>query len=169
MNQQGRAYCALQQIKAIYKVEHECKHLDDPQRKAYRLKHAKPLLDELKKWAVEQINLQVTEKGLLGKALYYLVKHWYSLTRYLEEGYLKPDNNKAEQHMRPIALGRRNYLFVGSDRGGRAAATFYSLIESCKNYKINPIEYLTDMFTRLPYCETQDNYRALIPGLWVKQ
>jgi len=57
----------------------------------------------------------------------------------------------------------------GSDRGGRAAATFYSLIESCKNYKINSIEYLTDIFTRLPTCETEEDYRALIPGFWLKQ
>ena len=78
------------------------------------------------------------------------------------------DNNKAEQHIRPIALGRKNYLFVGSDRGGHAAATIYSLVESCKTHEINPVEYLTDVLNKLPYCKLEDEYRALVPGYWKK-
>jgi len=58
---------------------------------------------------------------------------------------------------------------LGSDRGGHAAATTYSLVGSCKNFKINPSEYLTDVLTRLPYCKTEEEYRALVPGLWKKQ
>ena len=88
--------------------------MSDENRKTHRLKHAKPLLVELKAWADDQISARVTSQGLLGAALDYLVKHWESLIRYLDEGYLKPDNNTAERHMRPIALGR-NWIFAGSD------------------------------------------------------
>ncbi|VAW74848.1 hypothetical protein MNBD_GAMMA12-1142 [hydrothermal vent metagenome] len=133
MKQTGRAFEDLQQI---YRVEHECQHMSDEDRKQYRLEHAKRLLEDLKNCTDNQINILVTPKSLVEKTLYYMIKHWNSLSRYLEEGYLKHDNSKAEQHMRPIALARRNYLFVGSDRRGRVAATYYSLFESCKTLQL---------------------------------
>jgi hypothetical protein len=169
MKQSGRAMVALFYIKEVYRIERECRHMTDEQRYAYRLKNAKPILDELKAWADEQINALVTEKGLLGKALRYMIKHWDSLIRYLEAGYLKPDNNTAERNMTNVALGRKNWMFAGSDRGGVAIAGFYSLIQSCKSHKINPMEYLIDVFSRLPYCQSEDDYRALVPGYWGKQ
>ncbi|MDH5232589.1 MAG: transposase domain-containing protein, partial [Gammaproteobacteria bacterium] len=67
---------------------------------------------------------------------------------------------------RPIAVGRKSFLFVGLDRGGHAAATFYSLMATCKNYEINPYEYLVDVLARLPECETDDDYEKLVPGNW---
>lgn len=161
----GRAVYAIQQIRRLYKIEKHCKEMKNQERKAYRLIDSKPILDELKIWAEAQINA-VLPKSQLAKALNYMLNQWCGLTTYLDEGYLMMDNNKAEQHMRPIALGRKNYLFVGSDRGGHAAATIYSLIESCKNFKINPSEYLTDVLTKLPYCRTENEYRNLVPGYW---
>lgn len=137
----------------------------DDNRKAHRLTHSKLILDELKNWAERQIN-SVLPKSQLYKALNYPLNQWYGLITYLDEGYLMMDNNKAEQHIQPIALGRKNHLFVGSDRGGHAAATICSLVESCKNYKINPNEYLTNVLTRLPYCKTECQYHKLVPGIW---
>ena len=98
----------------------------------------------------------------------FMLNHWPALNRDLDEGFLKPDNNKAEQHIRPIALGRKNYLFVGSDRGGKAAATYYSLVESCKNYQVNPLTFLTDILTTLPECKSNNDYHALTPDQWLK-
>jgi len=118
-------------------------------------------------FAVNQVD-SVLPKSQLGKAIQYLLNHWHGLIRYLDAGHLLPDNNMAERHIRPVALGRKNYLFVGSDRGGKAAATFYSLMASCKNYGLNPYEYLVDVLTRLPYCNTKEDFVNLIPGDWVK-
>ena len=163
----SRAHYALMQIRKIYQVEWACKDMKDEQRKAYRMEHAKPILDAFKTWADNQIDA-VLPKSPLGKALFYLLNHWESLNRYLDEGFLKPDNNKAEQHIRPVALGRKNYLTVGSDRGGKAAATFYSLVESCKNVGINPAIYLTDILSKLHECKAEGDYQQLIPSNWLK-
>jgi len=98
-----------------------------------------------------------------------MLNQWYGLTTYLDEGYLMMDNNKAEQHIRPVALGRKNFLFVGSDRGGHAAAVYYSIVETCKSYNVNPLEYLADILTRLPHCTTEKEYKALLPNNWIKK
>jgi len=163
----GRAAEALQRIADIYRVEWACKEMNDEERKSYRLLHAKPLLLSFKQWADQQVNA-VLPKSPLGKALYYMLNHWDALNNYLEEGFLKPDNNKAEQHIRPVALGRKNYLFVGSDRGGRAAATWYSLMETCRHYEINPLAYLTDILTRIAENGPAVDYAAMMPDVWQK-
>lgn len=162
-----RAHTALLQIRRLHQVEWSCKDLKDEHRKAHRMEHAKPILDTFKAWADQQIDA-VLPKSPLGKALFYMLIHWESLNRYLDEGFLKPDNNKAEQHIRPVALGRKNFLFVGSDRGGKAAATYYSVVETCKTYGINPLAYLTDALSFLPSCKTEGEYRQLIPNNWLK-
>ena len=88
------------------------------------------------------------------------------LNRYIEEDYLSIDNNNSERHIRSIAIGRKNYMTTGSVRGGEAAATFYSLVESCRSYKINVLHYMTDVLERLPTCKTQEDYQALMPNRW---
>jgi transposase len=166
-NDNSRAHYALLQIRKLYHVEWSCKDMQDEQRKAYRMEHAKPILDDFKGWAEDQIDA-VLPKSPLGKALFYMLNHWEALNRYLDEGFLKADNNKAEQHIRPVALGRKNYLTVGSDRGGNAAAVYYSLMETCKNYKINPLVYATDLLSKLPECKANEDYRQLTPNNWLK-
>ena len=71
------------------------------------------------------------------------------MTRFIENGALEPDNNAAENALRPVTLGRKNYLFVGSDSGGRRAAIIYSLIQSCKRHSVNPVDYLRDVLVRI--------------------
>jgi transposase len=78
------------------------------------------------------------------------LNNWAALTRYPESGILDIDNNACERAMRPVAIGRKNFLFVGSDRGGRAAAVAYSLIQTCKLHRIEPFAYLSDVLRRLP-------------------
>lgn len=89
--------------------------------------------------------------------------------QHLDQGYLKMDNNYSEQRMKPIALGRKNYLFVDSDRGGQAAAIYYSIIETCKNYRINPLQYLTETLAKSPDCKTEEDFEVLLPSNLFKQ
>ncbi len=103
---------------------------------------AVPLLNAFKAWLDVQVNA-VLPKSALGTAVLYTLKNWDALCRYTDQGYLEPDNNYAERCLRPVALGRKNFLFVGSERAGRAAAIYYSLVESCKVNKVNPLTYLT--------------------------
>jgi hypothetical protein len=85
--------------------------------------------------------------------------------RYLEDGRLKPDNNVAENAIRPLALGRKNWLFAGSERGGRAVALFYSLVQSCKACDVNPWEYFNDMLRRI-MSHPINRLRELLPDQW---
>jgi transposase len=81
----------------------------------------------------------VLPKSALGGAIFYTLENWHALCRYTEQGYLEPDNNYVERCLRPVVLGRKNFLFVGSERAGRAAAIYYSVVESCKVNKVNPL------------------------------
>ena len=117
--------------------------------KQRRKDKSQPLLDELHGWLKNQANA-VLPKSALGKAFSYTLKNWDALYRYSTTGHLNIDNNWAEQSMRPIALGRKNYLFVGSETAGHNAAILYSLVETCKANKINPLSYLTYVLEELP-------------------
>ena len=88
-------------------------------------------------------------QGPLGQAFGYAIRQWRALTRYTESGILLPDNNLLERQMRPIAMGRKAYLFTASERGGMAAATMYSLVATCKLHRIEPFAYLKDVLGRI--------------------
>ena len=100
------------------------------------------------------------------KAINYALNHWKAFTRYCDAGYLEIDNNYSEREMKPAALGRENYLFVGSERGGKAAAIFYSLIESAKANGHNVYDYLKDVLEQLPLCDNDESLSALLPHHW---
>lgn len=103
----------------------------------------------------------------LGKALNYAHKLWDRLTAYTHDGRLPIDNNPVEQMIRPVALGRLNWLFFGSERGGRAAANLMSLLATCKRAHVEPFAYLRDVFCRLPAAKTPEQVRALLPDVWM--
>ena len=142
MTTPGRAHEALRFIKRLYRIERQIRSLSDEQRLQQRQAHAIPILQEFKVWLDIQANA-VLPKSALGNAVQYTLKNWEALCRYTEAGYLEPDNNYAEQCLRPVAVGRKAFLFVGSERAGRAAAIYYSLVESFKANKVNPLTYLT--------------------------
>ena len=114
----------------------------------HRQDYSKPILDEFKKW-LDQTLVAVSQAGGLARAIRYSLNNWQALNRYIEDGRLNIDNNPAEQKMRCIAVGRKNYLFMGSHAGGQRAAVIYSIIETCKANKIDPYRYLTDIFSRI--------------------
>lgn len=142
MKTPGRAHQAMGYIKRLYRIEKQIRLLSDGERLKHRKEKSVPILNEFKLWLEEQAHA-VLPKSALGNALFYTLKNWDALCRYTEAGYLEADNNVAERCMRPVALGRKNFLFVGSERGGKAAAIYYSLIESCKLNKVNPLSYMT--------------------------
>ncbi len=106
---------------------------------------------------------QTPPKGLLGQALNYAVTRWDKLTRYIEDGHITPDNNAAENALRPFVIGRKNWLFAGHPNGAHAAATLYSLIETAKACGLDPYHYLRFLFSKIPYCRTVEDDRALLP------
>ena len=120
---------ALRRIQELYAIEAEIKGKPSDQRREERQKRSKPLLDALHDWMVAQ-RRRLSGKTPLGKAFQYALSRWDALARYLESGRLSIDNNLAERRLRGIAVSRKNFLFLGSDRGGERAAAIYTLIES---------------------------------------
>jgi transposase len=163
----GIATTALAYIRELYKIERQAKNLSPMGKKAFRKRKAKPILKQYKKWLLAQ-QARVLPKSPLGIAVTYSLNNWSALTRYLGNGILDIDNNKAERLMRPIAVGRKNWGQTGSDRGGVAAAVIYSLIETCKLNKINPYDYLRDVLARLPNTLNRD-IQSLFPYNWKPQ
>ena len=117
-----------------------------------RQEHALPILTEFKSWLdAESQDKRILPKSPIRAAFTYTLNQWSALVRYTDEGYLSFDNNVAERLVKVAAIGRKNYLFVGSENGGRSAATLYSLVSSAKANGVEPFAWLHDVFTQLPY------------------
>ncbi len=134
------------------------------ERHCSRQEHAAPLLDGIF-GKLEELKQRTIPSEPLRKAVDYALNQQKALCRYLEDGRLRPDNNLAENAMRPVALGRKNWMAVGSERGGRAAALFMGLIQSCKDGEINPWEYFNDMLRRI-MSHPISRLRELLPDQW---
>jgi transposase len=141
---------AVDRIDALYTIEREIRGLASDDRLRERQDRAVPLLDALYTWLVSQLT-KLPRKSELAKAIRYIVKpeHWPALRYYCSDGRAEIDNNAAERSLRSVALGRRSYLFAGSDAGGERAAAMYSLIGSCKLNGIDPEAYLRHVFERI--------------------
>jgi hypothetical protein len=140
---------ALDRIGALYAIEVEIRGRPPDGRHRTRQARAGPLLAELKNW-LEATRSKLSGKSDLAAAMRYALSRWEALTRYCDEGRLEIDNNAAERSIRPLALGRKNYLFAGSDAGGQRAAAIYSLIEAAKLYGLDPQMWLRDVLGRIP-------------------
>jgi len=163
-NKTGSAEIALDYIQKLYAIEKIARTsgLSPPEIVELRKEKAKPILEEFKAW-IEKRVIQTPPKGLLGKALNYARNHWPKLIRYVENGHITPDNNLAENAIRPFVVGRKNWLFAGHPNGAHAAATLYSLIETAKACGLEPYRYLRFLFEKLPYAQSEEDYRALLP------
>ena len=145
-------------------MEHQAgkQKLDPEQIKALRAEKSRPILDKLKVLLDARI-ATTPPKSLLGRAISYALKQWDRLVVYLEDGRLRPDNNLAENAIRPFAVGRKNWLFSGHPRGADASATLYSLIETAKANGLEPYRYLRHLFEHLPAATTDAQRKALLP------
>lgn len=140
---------ALVFFRELYDIEREVKDLDVDERRRLRQLKAKPIADDLKTWLIAQ-RQKVPDGSAIIKAIDYSLNRWAALTRYLGDGRLPADNNWIENRIRPIALGRNNWLFAGSLRAGQRAAAIMSLIGSAKLNDLDPYVYLRDVLERLP-------------------
>jgi transposase len=139
---------ALRRIQDLYAIEAKINGMSADKRRTARQQHSKPLLDDLHPWLQEQ-RRRLPGKSPLGKAFQYSLNRWDDLTRYLEDGRLSIDNNLSERLIRDIAMTRKNFLFLGSDRGGDRAAAIYTIIESAKLNDLNPEAYLAEVLDRM--------------------
>lgn len=161
-----RANEALIKIGELYAIERQAKEnaLDAAARQRVRQEKAAPLLANFKEWLIA-LKRDALPKSPLAQATGYALGNWDALSRYTTDGDLCIDNNPAEQAVRAIALGRKNWLFLGSDNGGRAAAIHFSLIASARRHGLDPFAYLRDLLQRIP---THPNRKIadLLPDRW---
>jgi len=139
---------ALERIAALYAIEEEIRGRSAKERRAVRNERSKPLLESLKKWFEETL-LKLSRKSDTTRAIRYALDRWDALTRYCDDGHLEIDNNAAERSLRAVVLGRKNYLFAGSDAGGERAAALYGLIGTAKLNGLNPQAYLREVLSRI--------------------
>jgi transposase len=139
---------ALERIGALYGIEKEIRGLSAGERQEIRSNRARPLLDSMQTWFKAQL-AKLSRKSDVALAINYALGRWTALVRYCDDGNIEIDNNAAERSLRGVALGRKNYLFAGSDAGGERAAAMYSLIGSAKLNGINPEAYMTSVLQKI--------------------
>jgi transposase len=157
---------ALERIAVLFAIESSIRGRPPYQRAAAREEHARPLLEQLKAFLDTSLN-RVSGKSALAQAIRYALSRWQALTRYVTDGRLEMSNNAAERAMKPPVLGRKNYLFCGSDAGGQRAACIYTIIETAKMCGINPQTYLADVLNRIADHPIRQ-IDTLLPWRWSK-
>lgn len=161
-NDPPRASFALSIIQRMYDIERECRqhNLNPQQVYIIRQQRARPLTEELHRWLMEN---RSDKRAAIDKAISYTLGIYPRLCRYLDDGRYLIDNNMAENAVRPLALGRKNYLFCGSHRAARNAAMIYSLLGTCCLNGLNPLQWLSDVLCRINDCRTSQLH-TLLPG-----
>ncbi len=165
-NDPKRADVVLLEIQKLYKIERKIKEqeLTIEQTKAYREKHASPVLDGIEIYLTKE-RKNVLPKSAIGKAIAYTLKIWQNLKLYIDDGRFEIDNNNIENAIRPLAIGRKNYLFAGSHESAQNIALFYSFFATCKKNNVNPHTWLCDVLNRLPEHKA-NKLSELLPQNW---
>jgi transposase len=159
-----RAHRALAYYGQLYELERAAKDFSEEQRLQMRRELAVPILGQLREW-LEAERGAVLPKSPLGEALGYALNHWEALCRYTEAGFLAIDNNAAEREMKRVAIGRKNWLTIGSMRGGETAAVLMSLTSTCARLGVEPWSYLEEVLRRLPGLAAEQ-VEELLPDRW---
>ena len=155
---------AVTLIAKLYEIEREAREFEPEARWLLRRQRSRPIVDALHTWLTEQ-RQKLANADVTAKAIDYSLSNWRALTRYLDDGNVPIDNNAAENAVRPLCVGRKNWLFVGSQQAGERAAVVMSLIESAKLNGHDPWAYLKDVFERLPTLKQRD-LAQLLPHNW---
>ena len=155
---------ALALIAKLYEIEREARELKPEDRLLERQQRSKPVADALHAWLTTQ-RQRLVKADATARAIDYSLSNWPALTTFLDDGAVPIDNNAAENAIRPLAVGRKNWLFVGSQLAGERAAVLMSLIESAKLNGHDPWAYLKDVFERLPSLKNRD-LAQLLPHNW---
>jgi transposase len=162
-----RSTVMLAYIRLLYDVEREARDrkLDPAARRAMRQERAKPILEDIHAY-LQREQPQVLPKSPEGQAIAYTLSNWKALVRFCDDGNLAIDNNGAERSLRGVAVGRKNWMFYGSDRGGRTAAVLASLIATAKRFTIDPFASLRDIFERIS-SHPKNRLGELLPDQWL--
>ena len=161
---QARMGPALLLIAQLYRVEKQARGLAPRARFEMRKLEARPILHKLHQYLLD-IQVEVLPKSPAGRAVRYALKNWMALTRYADEGHLEIDNNRTEQSIRGIAVGRGNWLFFGSDVGGRTAAVLRSFVASCQRAAVDPFAWFKDVLSRIA-THPVNRITELLPHHW---
>ncbi len=163
-NDAARSEYALGQIRKLYAIERQAseQELQPEEVKALRQKESLPILNEMESWLKEEV-YKVAPKSAIGKAIAYSLKLWGRLIRYIEDGRLRIDNNLVENSIRPVAIGRKNYLFAGSHNAAQHAAMIYSFFASCKIQNVEPFEWLKQTLGKIQE-HPANQLHQLLPG-----
>jgi hypothetical protein len=159
-----RSHQALAYYRQLYELERQAKDFSESQRLQMRKDLSLPILEKFRLW-IDKEYPEVLPKSPMAEALGYARNNWTALVRYTEAGFLAIDNNVAEREMKRIAIGRKNWLFIGSKQGGEMAAVMMSFTSTCKRLEVEPWAYLHDVLTRLPTTPA-GGLDALLPDLW---
>jgi transposase len=159
-----RVLAAKAWVRRLYDVEDEAKELSSAERLRLRQEKSVPLLESFRQWLLAQ-KAQVLPKSPVAAAINYVLNQWEALTRYTTDGDLHIDNNISERTLKLIGMGRANWLFVGSDKGGKTAAVLFSFTATCKCLGIDSFAYLRDVLGRLP-THPAERLEELLPHRW---
>ena len=155
---------AVKRIDAIFDIERAINGQNANDRLRARQESVRPLIDELHNWMTAQ-RARISGKGDLAKAFDYMLKRWASFSAFLDDGRICLTNNAAERMIRPLTLGRRNWTFAGSDRGGERAAAFHTLLQTAKLNNVDPQAWLADVLSRI--ADTPSSHLSdLLPWKW---
>ena len=154
----------MEMIQKLYAVEKEIREEKLPYDKIYELRQekSKPVIEKIKLWLDTNIE-KYPPKSDMGEAINYTVNLWNNLTLYLEDGRLLIDNNLVENAIRPFVIGRKNWLFSYTENGANSSAAIYSLVETAKANGKEPYKYLKELFEKLPFAKTDEDYEKLLP------
>ena len=159
----------LSEIQHLYKIEHMCdeENLTPEERKTRRNELARPIMEAMKLW-METEGVKYSESSQIGKAITYAYTRWGNMMHYLDDGRLLLDNNLAENEIRPVTLGRKNYLFCGNHEAAQNMAVVCSLLATCRNHDVNPRDYLNDVISQMPYHAkaSHEELLQLLPHKW---
>jgi transposase len=165
-NDKSRAEYVLAEIQKLYAIERYLaeNNITGQRKLAYRKEQALPILKELGIW-MQKAYTEILPSSAIGKAIAYSLTRWDKLSLYATTDFLNIDNNTVENSIRPVAVGRKNYLFAGSHASAGRSAIFYSLLATCKNYEVNPVDWLEDILTRIASYPI-NKIQELLPQNW---
>lgn len=163
-NKPGIAKSAVEWFAKLYAIEKKLKedHASTEQIKQARMTETKPILNEFKQWLLAQ-QKTVLPKSPLGKALFYSIKHWDSLTQYINDGRLEIDNNRSEPAIKPFVIGRKNWLFNTSTKGADASSVLFSLLQTCKEHDMDVFAYFKYALESVAKCNNEQDIQFLLP------
>lgn len=167
-NDPQRAKHFLEKVQQLYQTERIIKeqNIIGDEKVRYRKEHASPILTDLGRWLHDQRS-QVAPKSSIGKAIAYSIERWNGLSAYCDYDFAQIDNNPVERSIRPMVIGRKNYLFAGSHESAQRAACFYSFFITCRYHGVNPKSWIEDVFEKIEHMKPSQ-YHTLFPQNWGK-